>query len=131
MKVLLAPDSFKGSLTAIEAIEARIDLFNETVNEVVGRARYAHDRGNLDIAGEARVLAMMCTHPSGLMPLLGPGVHPQLDYVDDVACRIPWEVLDHPCFRCDHKDETGQDCGEFVIPGDASVLRCRDSISVW
>jgi ATP-dependent Clp protease ATP-binding subunit ClpC len=83
-----------------QILQAQVQEVRRRVEDLTRRALVGQARGNIGIEEVAGNLARQALPSMGFVGLMGEGVHPQLDLVQDAASEIPWEVLEEVYFQC-------------------------------
>jgi ATP-dependent Clp protease ATP-binding subunit ClpC len=83
-----------------QTLQANIEMVRDKIEELTWYALARQKRGEMGIEAAARELACQILPDTGFAGLLGPGVHPQFDILQDIASIIPWEVFEEHFFIC-------------------------------
>lgn len=88
------------------ALQGALDSLRRRVDELTRLALQGQPRGSLGIEDVAATVARHALPREGVLSLVGRGVHPQLQLLQDIAARIPWEALEENQFCCAECGET-------------------------
>jgi len=83
-----------------QVLETHIQEVRRRVEDLTRRALVGQRRGSIGIEAAADNLARQVMPPMGFGGLMGDGIHPQFDLIQDAASAIPWEVLEESYFGC-------------------------------